>query len=106
MSKYSPITSSILITPIALFLAMASAGAGHGDFVLARILFPIPMMLVGIPLVYLNLPLLGFLLAPLQFPFYGVIVKRGLERGRLSKYCGVLVIIHALAIVPLFIFRW
>ncbi len=37
----------ILITPASLFFATVSAvcgGAGHGDYLLARILFPLPML--------------------------------------------------------------
>ncbi len=43
---------------LALLLAAASAGGGHGDYLLAKILFPIPMLigsrmetLAGLPLI-------------------------------------------------------
>ncbi|MES0024979.1 MULTISPECIES: hypothetical protein [unclassified Mesorhizobium] len=32
------------ITPVAFFLALYSAGAGHGDYGLARLLYPVPML--------------------------------------------------------------
>ncbi|ESY35285.1 hypothetical protein X747_28110 [Mesorhizobium sp. LNJC384A00] len=32
------------VTPVAFFLALYSAGAGHGDYVLARLLYPVPML--------------------------------------------------------------
>ena len=57
---------------VALFLAAVSAGAGHGDYLLAKFLFPVPMLigmssetLAGLPLIlalieYPGIGLLGF----------------------------------------------
>lgn len=58
----------ILATPVALLLAIVSAGAGHGDYLAAGILYPVPM-LVAIIFEEINPVVLG--LACLQFPVYG-----------------------------------
>ncbi|CAN7526167.1 hypothetical protein [Mesorhizobium caraganae] len=63
------------ITPIAFFLALYSAGAGHGDNVLARLLYPIPML--ATLLTNTTITGLSIGLAALQFPAYGVFVARG-----------------------------
>ena len=66
------IALGVLITPFAAMLALASSGAGHGDYILARTLFPYSMLLTrlieSVPLV------VGLALA--QFPFYGFFVAR------------------------------
>ena len=40
----APLVASLVATPFFLLLGFASAGAGHGDYVLARILFPYTML--------------------------------------------------------------
>jgi hypothetical protein len=60
----------ILITPVALFLGVLSGGAGHGDYVLAKILFPYTMLLAQISGTIS--PIL-VIIAILQFPAYGIL---------------------------------
>ena len=72
------------ITPIAFFLALYSAGAGHGDYVLARLLYPVPML--ATLLTDTTITGLSIGLAALQFPAYGAFVagassSRGLALG-------------------------
>jgi hypothetical protein len=52
----------------ALFAGIISAGAGHGDYVAARALFPVPMLLT---LLEGSIGVLSAGLALLQFPIYG-----------------------------------
>ena len=51
-----------------LFLALMSSGAGHGDYVAARALFPAPMLLT---LLEGSIGIISLAMAVLQFPFYG-----------------------------------
>lgn len=64
----------LLVELVAIVAAVVSAGAGHGDYVFARILFPVPFLLVPIRRTF-GLP--SICLALVQFPLYGVVVARG-----------------------------
>ena len=57
------------ITPLAVLAAIASADAGHGDFLLAKVFFPYSMLLTRMTADMINYPSIG--LALLQFPLYG-----------------------------------
>ena len=70
----------ILAAPIALILAMYSSGGGHGDYGFARALFPIPMLLTRITDNTISIPSLA--LALIQFPAYGVVLGKSVQRGR------------------------
>lgn len=61
----------LCFTPIAVFAAIFSAGAGHGDYVLARILFPLPMLSTLLT----NGVISGgaIALGLIQFPLYGIL---------------------------------
>jgi hypothetical protein len=61
--------AGVLIELPAIFAAVGSAGAGHGDYVEARVLFPVPMLLTQ----YQGgtIGMLSISVALLQFPFYG-----------------------------------
>jgi len=60
-----------LITPFALGAAIASGGAGHGDYLFAKLLFPYTMLLTSLTGT-ITFPLIG--LALVQFPLYGLAV--------------------------------
>ena len=62
----------VAITPFAIAAAIASAGAGHGTYVMAKLLFPYSMLLTRLSGDTLTPPLLG--LAFVQFPLYGLVV--------------------------------
>lgn len=63
------ILGAALVIP-ALLIAIASAGAGHGDYVAARALFPIPMLFTNIEG---EIGIFSGGLALLQFPIYGML---------------------------------
>jgi hypothetical protein len=84
----------LCFTPIALLLALFSAGAGHGDYVLARLLYPIPML--ATLLTNNTITGLSVGLAGVQFPAYGAFAAPGGIRW-LS-----LGILHAVAIAAAF----
>jgi hypothetical protein len=78
-----------------LLLALFSAGSGHGDYVLARILYPIPML--ATLLTNDTITGLSVGLALLQFPAYGAFVAP----GSLARWLA-LGILHAVAIAAAF----
>src|SRR3954469_2587702 len=59
----------ILVELLALWAALASAGAGHGHYVAARALFPGPMLLTVVQ--GNRISTLSIVVGLLQFPFYG-----------------------------------
>jgi len=65
----------LFATTVALLLALFSAGAGHGDYVLARALYPIPMLVTL--LTDNTITGLSVGLAVAQFPAYGAFAAPG-----------------------------
>ena len=80
-----------LIAVPALFAAIASAGAGHGDYVAARMLFPGPTLLT---LLEGSIGIFATSAALLQFPLYGVLLGWSLPR----KAYGIASLVGALHI--------
>ena len=60
------------ITPFAVSAAVASAGAGHGSYALAKLLFPYSMLLTRLSGDLITQPIIA--LAFVQFPVYGFIL--------------------------------
>ena len=78
----------VAITPFAIAAAIASAGAGHGTYLLAKLLFPYSMLLTSLSGGTLTPPLLG--LAFVQFPLYGLAAASFGTRRAL----GILSLVH------------
>lgn len=67
----------LLATLPAIAAAMLSGGAGHGDYIAARILFPFSILLT---LVEGSIGIVGITIAVLQFPLYGAVLNWSLAR--------------------------
>jgi hypothetical protein len=76
----------ILMTPVAAMLGIISGGAGHGDYLLAKLLFPFTM-LSTLALGSITPPFV--LLALAQFPAYGWLVGNSVRRSRWPDALGV-----------------
>lgn len=63
----------------ALVAAFMSAGAGHGDYIAARLLFPFSILLSWVE--DGGVGPIGMMTGLLQFPLYGVLVARALRTG-------------------------
>jgi hypothetical protein len=93
--------SAIFFTPIALFLGILSGGSGHGNYIIAKLLFPWTMLStvtnesITAPFVYLAIA---------QFPFYGLMFATGsyFRVFRASAIC--LSFIHLIGVILSFIF--
>ena len=92
---WKPVLVSILLTPIFLFLGVVSAGAGHGNYLLAKILFPFTMLST---VAFNSITIPSMVFAVIQFPLYGVILGVSGERGRFRKIAALLAVTHALAV--------
>jgi len=68
-----------LVAAPAIWIAIMSGGAGHGDYVAARALFPAPMLLT---LIEGEIGSLAMAAALVQFPLYGALLGRARARGR------------------------
>jgi len=69
--SFGPIIGSLVITPSALMLAIVSAGAGHGSYLPAKVLFPYTMLSTHLSG---KISTTFLALAIMQFPLYGVIL--------------------------------
>jgi len=95
-----PVAVSFLVTPIFLYLGIASGGAGHGHYLLAKILFPFTM---------LSTRAFGSIVAPfivlaiVQFPIYGFILGKANLKGRMFLCSIGVLLIHLLAATACFL---
>ena len=83
---------------LAVILAIASIGSGHGDYVAARIFFPYSLLLT-MPLETNSLPII---LALVQFPLYGALMGLASSRRRSEGVGAILALLHVAAIVATF----
>jgi hypothetical protein len=89
-----PVIALLVVTPIALLLGVGSAGAGHGDYRLAMILFPYTLLSTTI---FNSITTPFIIIAIIQFPFYGLAVGYANEKGRLVSMSILLCVVHGVA---------
>jgi hypothetical protein len=90
--------ASLIVTPIALLLGVGSAGAGHGDYRLAMILFPYTLLSTA---VFDSITPPFIILAIIQFPIYGVALGYANEKRRLLLMSIVLCVVHGIALAAM-----
>ena len=93
-SFWIPVIVSFFLTPIALLLGVGSAGAGHGDYRLAMMLFPYTMLST---FVFDSITVPFIVLAIVQFPLYGIALGYANQRGRFLRVAILLSVVHGLA---------
>jgi len=98
---WSPVICSLVVTPIALLLGLASGGAGHGDYFAAMLLFLYTMLSAA---AFDNLYLPFVLLAVIQFPGYGTVLGYMNEKRRVGRAAATLLVAHAVAVVTVLLF--
>lgn len=97
---WAPFVASLVATPVFLLLGIGSAGAGHGDYVLARILFPYTMLsailfdVIAVPFI---------VLAVAQFPFYGIALGAAARRGQFLAALCLILAAHVVAAIICFL---
>lgn len=95
-----PLTVALIVTPVALLLGLGSAGAGHGDYRLAMILFPYTLLSTT---VFDSITPSFIILAIVQFPLYGIVLGYANEKGRPGSMLLVLCVLHGLALTVMFL---
>ena len=90
--------ASLIVMPIALLLGVGSAGAGHGDYRLAMILFPYTLLSTS---VFDSITPPFIILAIIQFPIYGVALGYANEKRRLLSISIVLCVVHGIAVAAM-----
>ena len=96
----TPLLISVVVSPLLLLVAIGSAGAGHGDYFWAKILFPFTMLSARI-FGYIPDPFIA--LAVAQFPLYGFLLGNANIHGRLPKYSALLFLVHSLTAIVCFV---
>lgn len=94
MKAWWPLLVCCALTPVCLLLGVASAGAGHGDYRLAKLLFPFTMLSTSF-LGSITGPFVA--LALVQYPAYGVALGLANRNGRLAWAAAVMLAVHGLA---------
>ena len=96
-----PVVFSLIVAPLFLFFGIASGGAGHRNYLLAKILFPFTM---------LSTKAFGSIVAPfivlaiIQFPLYGFILGVANVKGRIFLLATGLLLLHSIAVGACFFF--
>src|SRR6185295_15807631 len=85
-----------VLTPVALYMAVISAGAGHGDYALAKILYPFSMLLTKVTDDTISMP--SVIVAMIQFPVYGVALGLCKTKNSFLTIAGLLFAWHTIAI--------
>jgi hypothetical protein len=96
---WKPVVLSLIATPISLFVGIASGGAGHGNYLAAKVLFPFTMLSIR---AFGSITAPFVILAIIQFPLYGVIVGSANRKGKLLPYVIAVVVVHTLAALTCF----
>ncbi len=91
---------SLVATPICLFLGITSAGAGHGSYFLAKILFPFTILLAGL---FGSITAPFMLLAVAQFPIYGIVFGAANVKDRIIPFAIGLLLAHVIAVAACFL---
>ena len=91
---------SLIVTSLALLLGVGSAGAGHGDYRLAMILFPYTLLSAAI---FVSITTPFIILAIMQFPLYGIALGHANEKGRISLMSILLCVVHGVAATAMFL---
>lgn len=97
-----PLVLGLIATPFCLMVAIGSAGAGHGDYFWAKLIYPYTMLST---LMFGSITIPFRLLAVVQLPLYGVLLSIALLRSRLGLAASGLLAVHAVAAVACFVVR-
>lgn len=97
---FLPLVIALVITPVFLCAAVASAGTGHGHYLWAKILFPFSLLSARVFGSITN-PFIA--LAIVQFPLFGLILANANAKGRYLPSLVTLLIVHSLAVAACFL---
>ena len=96
-----PVGIFLGLTPVMLFLGLFSSGSGHGDYFLAKILFPYTLLSTA---AFHSITQSFLVLAIIQYPVYGL-VSGIANLYRKLRICGLaLALVHTMTVVASFAF--
>jgi hypothetical protein len=96
-----PVGIFLGLTPFMLFLGLFSSGSGHGDYFLAKILFPYTLLSTA---AFHSITQSFLLLAIVQYPVYGLLTGIA-NLYRKLLICGLgLAVVHTVTVVASFAF--
>jgi hypothetical protein len=87
-----PVAIFLGLTPFMLFLGLLSAGAGHGEYFLAKLLFPFTMLST---VRFHSIKQSFLVLAIIQYPLFGLLLGVANLKRKLLVFALALVSIHA-----------
>ena len=90
------IGGSVVVTLIAFALAVGFAGAGHGSYLPAALLFPIPILTAFLSR---HISKLAGCLAVAQWPAYAALMHLGDRRGHLKTTAAIIALVHLGSVV-------
>jgi hypothetical protein len=93
---------SVALTIAGACIAVASMGAGHGDYFWVKVIFP-SVMLSTVIFGFIPIPLL--VLALFQFPAYAFLMGFAYSQHRLWMGLGMILSIHLVAVLLCFAIR-
>src|SRR5438874_193743 len=93
---WKPFALYCLLTPLCLLIGIASGGAGHGNYILAKLLFPFTMFST---IFFGSITEPFITLALIQYPAYGVISGFANRKNRLLLASAIVFTIHGVMAV-------
>ena len=91
------ITIGVAVTPVVIMLAMVSAGAGHGDYLWAKVFFPVLTLVMVAGAGAFVVPF-----AFVQYPFFGWYIGRCISKRRFVRLAVILLILQVIPMLFMF----
>lgn len=93
----------VAITPAFWSAAVASAGAGHGSYLFAKLLFPYSMVISG----FRGIGIVAVVMALAQWPTYGLMLAATFGTPRYKITTGLIISIHCVVVIVVVLLdRW
>jgi hypothetical protein len=94
------------LTPLAILIGLWSAGAGHGDYVWARIVYPVPSLAIRL-LVPELVADVSLAVGLFQFVLYGFVLDLASRSNRILVAALLVAAVHFALVASLFtVIRW
>ena len=92
--------AALVLAPDLLYLAVLSAGGGHGNYLWAKVFFPFTMLSTSI---FGSITPLFLAVAVVQIPVYGLILGVFAKSGPLLLASSWILVVHIFAVVACFL---
>ena len=99
MIRWVGLAWGIAAGAVSLIISVYAAGAGHGSYIPAVLLFPYTMLTTRVTGV---ISPFAIVLAAIQFPLYGIAIARAGAAGRRRRTMG-LILVHGAGVLAAFV---